>query len=85
MQITIETFDGELNPTLKAKIEVGNDSFSHEFGSENYEDYDYIEYFEWNTNDFTETENSIINTYISIHFDELESYYIRLNPPGDII
>lgn len=85
MQIEIEIgAEVYIQADLDAKIETGNDSFDHEFGTEKYPDYYYIEEFEWDKSKHTDEENKHIKNYIDSNFEELESNYLNGHEPNGI-
>lgn len=76
MNIEIELPEKLLIVELSAKIEVSNDSFDHEFGTETYPDYYYVEEFEWDKEGLSEEEIQIIKDYVVANFEVLSDQYV---------
>ena len=82
MKVEIEVNEDKLlEVNLLGFIQVGNDSFAHEFGTETYPDYYYVEGFYWNRQDFGEEDNLVIQNYIDQNFDELNEKFCVRNDP----
>ena len=78
MKVEIEVNEDKLlEVNLLGCVRVGNNSFSHEFGTETCRDSYYIEGFKWDKDDFSEEDNLVIQNYIDQNFDELQRAYIK--------
>lgn len=78
MEIEIEVnYEQYIYVEIDGKIETGNDSFNHEFGTEKYPNYYYVEEFEWDKSKYTDYQNKMIQNYIDENFDNIESGYTK--------
>ena len=66
-----------VNVEFDCDFRIDNDSFTHEFGTEHYDDYAVLEEVKWDKTKHTEEENKAINAFLQNydskeyqHFDE---------------
>lgn len=75
MQSTHQIFVGDngcISVSLRYDVTCENDSFDHEFGTEELPDYYLLNEVTWDDSEHTDLENAVIQYYIKTHWIQLE-------------